>query len=315
MIFGDEERLPLQAMPTASFDREQFMNTPDDKLKVSWLGHSTNLIRINGHTILTDPIFAQKVSIVGPSRYNGKFPLKAEKLPDVDVCIISHNHRDHLNVDTIKQIDDKIKVYLVPLAVGIYLEQAGVDKNKIIELDWWEEKVINPALKIVATPSQHFAGRGPFDTDMALWASWVIESKGHKVFFSGDTGYFDGFKEIGEKYGPFNITLLEMGAYDEYWPDIHLFPEEAVQAHIDLKGRVLIPIHWGTFRLSFSHWYEPINRLISSANKNNATVATPIAGETVNPDQDIIVNRWWREEETIEVENIKLKAQLSESKN
>lgn len=292
--FGDEIRTPEMDLPSVPFNISEFNSKDENQLKLSWMGHSSAVINLDGKLILTDPVFSKGVSFVGPFRFNDNLPVGLEDFPEIDLVVISHNHLDHLNFKTIEKIKDKVKVFAVPLGVGSYLAECEIDKNKIIELDWWEEAVIDDGLFIAATPAQHFSGRGLTDSDKSLWASWVIKGKNHKVYFSGDSGYFDEFKNIGEKYGPFDITLMECGQYNEKWKKIHMFPEESVQAHIDVKGRVMLPIHWGAFRLAMHDWFDPIERAVASADEKNVKLATPQIGEVLDLSKEIPVNKWWR---------------------
>lgn len=279
-IKGGKQRTPNQNLPSRKVDLTYFNDTAKNNLNATWLGHSSLMINIDGNKILTDPVFESKVTLFGPWRYNGELPLDIAKLPQIDVVIISHNHYDHLNKYSIELIKDKVGRFITTLGVGKQLREWGVPANKITELDWNEGYTVSPSLHITATPSQHFSGRGLFDRDEALWASWVIQGTNHRIFFSGDSGYFDGFKKIGDTYGPFDMTFLECGAYNERWHHIHMYPEETVQAHIDLKGKVLHPIHWGTFNLAFHAWYEPMERFAKAAKEKKIKTATPIVGET-----------------------------------
>ncbi|MGD8293238.1 MAG: MBL fold metallo-hydrolase, partial [Desulfobacterales bacterium] len=246
-LFAKNQRTPEADLPVMPVDLSHFKNREGDQLNVTWLGHSSLMINIDGYRILTDPVFEKRISIFGPTRFNGDVPLDIEEIPEVDVVIISHDHYDHLNKYSVQRLIDKSNTFFVPLAVGALLEDWGVPQDKIVELDWWQEYRLDQNLMIAATPAQHFSGRGIFDRNETLWASWVIQTPFHKVFFSGDSGYFGGFKQIGEKYGPFDMTFIECGAYGKGWPKVHMFPEQTVQAHLDLKGNVLHPIHWGTF--------------------------------------------------------------------
>lgn len=292
-LFGGDQRTPNDSMPKQEVDLIHFTKQGRDQLNVTWLGHSSLMINIDGYKIMTDPVFEKKVSLVGPSRYNGDVPLDINLIPEVDVIIISHNHYDHLNKFSIQSLDNKTKKFIVPLAVGAQLEEWGVSGEKIVELDWWEELQVEKDLKIVATPAQHFSGRGLTDRDETLWASFVIKGPVHKIFYSGDSGYFDGFKQIGEVYGPFDMTFIETGAYNEKWHFIHMFPEETVQAHIDLRGRVLHPIHWATFNLSLHSWFEPMERLTDTADSLGAKTAIPVVGETTVFNEYIPNTKWW----------------------
>lgn len=292
-FFEKGEKVPKSPLPQQYLQLSELFAESRQTLKASWLGHSSMLINIDGYSILTDPVFERKVSIVGPSRFNTKLPLNVEDLPSVDVVIISHDHYDHLNKYSVKRLIEKTSVFLVPLKVGERLLKWGVPQEKIVELNWWDEWNPIGDLIIAATPSQHFSGRGLTDRNSTLWASWVIKTPVHSVFFSGDTGYFSGFKDIGEKYGPFDVTFLECGAYNQSWSNIHMFPEQTVQTFIDLKGKILQPIHWATFNLALHAWYEPIDRLISEAWIKNVHLSVPVIGQVVDYEKPLTVELWW----------------------
>lgn len=294
-FFEKAEKYPKTQLPQVKVDITDLCSGKENTLNSAWLGHSSLFMNIDGNTILTDPIFERKVSVVGPSRFTNEFPLHIDDLDHVDVVIISHNHYDHLNKFSIQQLKNKTNRFIVPLKVGQQLIKWGVSQEKVTELDWWEEVNIGSNLIITATPSQHFSGRTPFDSNRTLWASWVIAGDRHKVFFSGDSGYFDGFKAIGEKYGPFDVTFLECGAYNEAWSNIHMFPEETAQAFLDLKGKTLHPIHWGTFNLALHNWYEPIERLLDASWKHNIQLCVPVIGRVIHHDQSPQVEMSWLE--------------------
>jgi L-ascorbate metabolism protein UlaG (beta-lactamase superfamily) len=261
------------------------------------LGHSTILLRIDLDLILLDPVFSDRASPVqwmGPKRFHQP-PISIEQLPKIKAVIISHDHYDHLDKHAILELDKKVEFFITPLKVGQHLQDWGIDDSKITELAWWQSTQID-TLKITATPSQHFSGRGLFDKDETLWASWVIQGWESNVYFSGDSGYFGGFKEIGERLGPFDLTLIETGAYNELWPDIHMFPEQSLQAHIDLKGLAMMPIHNGTFDLSLHNWYEPLQKITELAAEKDVTLLTPIFGERVDLQTPIRIKTdrpWW----------------------
>jgi L-ascorbate metabolism protein UlaG (beta-lactamase superfamily) len=277
---GQDETLPIKPI-----SREIFFQESDNGLRVFWLGHSSVLIEIDGYRFLTDPIFSDRSSPfqwIGPRRFH-PCPVAIEDLPHIDAVIISHDHYDHLDQKSIESLAElKIK-FLVPLGVGAHLEHWNVPSEQITEFDWWQEAPLNNLL-LTATPSRHFSGRGILDRNETLWVTWTITGPHHRIFFGGDTGMFPGFTEIGEKLGPFDITLMPIGAYDLDWPYIHLFPEEAVQAHLDLKGKLLLPIHWGTFNLAFHSWQEPVERLRSSAVSRHVRISLPQPGEAVEVD-------------------------------
>ena len=292
-LFDKSDKVPKMALPQETLNPSDLLKSKESGIKAAWLGHSSMLINIDGYSVLTDPVLTNKVSIVGPTRFNKKLPLDVQDLPKVDVVIISHDHYDHLNKYSIQQLAHKARVFIVPQRVGKYLKRWGVSSDKIVELGWWEEVQPVGNLTIAATPSQHFSGRGLFDRNETLWASWVIQTPEHKVFFSGDTGYFSGFKEIGKLYGPFDITFLECGAYNKRWSNIHMFPEQTVQAFFDLRGKILQPIHWATFNLALHAWYEPVERLTEKTWTTGATVSIPMIGQIVDYEKPITTKFWW----------------------
>lgn len=294
-LFSGNNRTPKELLPVQKVDLSKFNDSSKNNVNVTWLGHSTTLININGYKIITDPVLEMSASIFGPTRYNCSIPVETDSLKQIDVVLISHNHYDHLNKYSIKLLNEETKLFIVPLKVGELLMDWGVDKEKIIELDWWEEYSYDENLTLTATPSQHFSGRGLFDRDKTLWASYVVRTPNNRIFFSGDGGYSESFKEIGNEYGPFDLTIMECGAYDKTWHHIHSFPEETIQAHLDLKGKILQPIHWGTFNLALHAWYEPMYRAVAAAEKNNVQLALPIVGETVELGKYIPQDYWWEE--------------------
>jgi L-ascorbate metabolism protein UlaG (beta-lactamase superfamily) len=294
-LFTSNHRTPDTELPVKRVDLADFNNKGSDQLNVTWLGHSSLMINIDGYKILVDPVFEKRISVFGPTRFNSDVPLGIRQIPEIDAVIISHDHYDHLNKYSVQRLMEKSNKFIVPLEVGALLLDWGVSENKIVELDWWQEYRLDHNLMIAATPAQHFSGRGITDRNKTLWASWVIRTPFHKIFFSGDSGYFGGFKKIGDKYGPFNMTFIECGAYGEGWPKVHMFPEQTVQAHMDLKGILLHPIHWGTFNLALHPWYEPMERLTAAAHSKNIKTATPVVGETTVYDSRIPSARWWEQ--------------------
>lgn len=294
-FFEKGERVPGGPLPQQRLAVEDLMAEGETGLKVSWSGHSFLVMNVDGHVIMTDPLLEPKVSPVGPTRFNRELALDPGELSSVDVVIISHDHYDHLNKYSVRRLVDKTGVFLVPLKVGERLRKWGVPEDKIHELGWWDSYTDQPGLTITATPAQHFSGRGLFDRNKTLWASWVIKTEKHSVFFSGDTGYFKGLRDIGEKFGPFDVCFLECGAYNTAWSQVHMFPEQSVQAFKDLKGKILQPIHWATFNLALHPWYEPMERLTESAWNAKVVVATPVMGEVVDYHKPLGINLWWRE--------------------
>lgn len=292
-LFADNDRKPDVDLPSQSINFNKILTAKPDELKVTWVGHSSQIINIDGKILLTDPVYDSRTVFMGPSRYNGDVPFKIEELPEIDLVLISHNHYDHFNSKTLEMIHPKVKHFLVPLMVGAQLEGLDIPREKIIEMDWWDEVILFDNFLVAFTPTQHFSGRGLFDRNETLWGSYVIQGPNHKIYFSGDSGYFDGFKKIGDKYGPFDYTFLECGAYNEKWHFVHMFPEETVQAHVDLKGKILQPMHWGTFDLALHAWYDPMIRVAKAANSMGIKLSTPIVGETITIDENLKTERWW----------------------
>ncbi|GGA39617.1 MBL fold metallo-hydrolase [Dyella nitratireducens] len=285
---------PRGSIPVRPVTRAQLEAAPDRSLYR--LGHSTMLIKLRGAFWLTDPVFSERASPftwMGPKRFHQP-PIALKDLPPLRGVILSHDHYDHLDRQTIEQLAATTDVFLTPLGVGDRLIEWGVDAAKVHQLDWWESIEID-GLQMTATPAQHFSGRTPFDGNSTLCASWAIFDDDLRVFFSGDTGYFDGFKAIGERLGPFDVTMVETGAYDAQWPYVHMQPEETLQAHQDLRGRWLMPVHNGTFDLAMHRWEEPFERIVTLALENNISLATPRMGERMDLTSPHVGERWWRE--------------------
>ncbi|PEC82188.1 hypothetical protein COK00_09600 [Bacillus cereus] len=263
---------------------------------VTWFGHSASLLKIEGKKLLLDPMFGDASSpfpVFNSKRYSGTFSLEREDLQEIDAIIISHNHYDHLNYKSIMQLKDRAKHFYVPTGVAQYLIKWGVSPNKISEHNWWDEITFDN-IKLVCAPARHFSGRSMTDRDCSLWCSWLILGQETKVFFSGDSGYAPHFKEIGDKYGPFDLTLMECGQYDPRWSAIHMLPEETVQAHMDVKGELLLPIHWGAFTLALHEWSDPIERVTKEANRLGVKVTTPQIGESITlKSKDYPSSAWW----------------------
>ncbi len=283
-----KESIPFKAISKAQLQKPHYA--------IYRLGHSSILIKLGQETWLLDPVFAERASpysFMGPKRFHS-MPLGIAELPAITGVIISHDHYDHLDKQAIQSLAGKTSNFIVPLGVGDHLKKWGIPSDSIHELDWWQDISVADS-KLVATPAQHFSGRGLRDRNKTLWSSWVIQHQDLKIFFSGDSGYFDGFKEIGERLGPFNYTLMETGAYDENWPDIHMLPEQSMQAHLDLKGQHLIPIHNGTFDLAAHNWFEPLERIAQAAEKLQVSLLTPIMGESINLVSPDKTDFWWRQ--------------------
>ena len=292
-LFGKEQRSPEAALPQKQIDLSLLESADSSYLKVTNAGHSSLLIHMDGYRILTDPVYEAKISSVGPTRFNEEIPIDPTELRDIDVVVISHNHYDHLNKYSIKTIHSEVSRFIVPLGVGAQLEKWGVPREKITELDWWDSYDFDEKLTITSTPSQHFSGRGLTDRNKTLWTSYVIATLDHNIYFSGDSGYFDGFKTIGKKFGPFDIAFMECGAYNLEWADVHMFPEETVQASLDLKAHFVWPIHWGTFNLALHDWFDPMKRVTLAAEANGVRLLTPIFGQVVEYPGRMQTEKWW----------------------
>jgi L-ascorbate metabolism protein UlaG (beta-lactamase superfamily) len=257
-------------------------------------GHSTLLFKIENEFILTDPVFSKRASpfsFIGPKRFHDT-PINIEDLPNIKSVIISHDHYDHLDKKSIKLLKDKVETFYTTLEVSRHLMKFGVHRRNIVELNWWESKIVDK-VEFICTPAQHFSGRTLFDRDNTLWSSWVIKSPKATLYFGADGGYFEGFKEIAFNYGPFDMTFLEVGAYNEKWSDIHMMPEQSIQAHNDLRGKVLFPIHNGTFDLSLHAWYEPFERIALLAKEKDIDIRFPKMGESISLIKKTITSKWW----------------------
>jgi L-ascorbate metabolism protein UlaG (beta-lactamase superfamily) len=286
--------MPTGALPVDKLTREQLDAAPERSLYR--LGHSTMLLKLRGQFWLTDPVFSERASPfrnLGPKRFHAP-PIALADLPPLGGVILSHDHYDHLDRETVLALAATTGVFLTPLGVGDRLIEWGIDASRVRQFDWWQGTQID-GISFTATPAQHFSGRSLFDGNSTLWASWVIVDDDLRVFFSGDTGYFDGFRTIGERLGPFNVTLIETGAYDAQWPYVHMQPDETVQAHVDLRGHWLVPVHNGTFDLAMHRWQEPFERVVALALARGIALATPRMGERLDLAAPHRGERWWRE--------------------
>jgi L-ascorbate metabolism protein UlaG (beta-lactamase superfamily) len=294
LIAGRAEARPPTEIPLVIPEPRAF-EAPAGQIAVSWFGHSTALLEIDGYRVLTDPVWSERCSpsdIIGPGRMHAP-PVPLEALPALDAIVVSHDHYDHLDIDTILALaHSQWAPFVVPLGVGAHLRDWGIPDERIIELDWNEQAHIDE-LTVICTPARHFSGRF-LNRNATLWASWAIIGPAHRAYFGGDTGYTKSFAEIGADHGPFDITLMPVGAYNKVWPDIHMNPEEAVRAHLDVNGRLLVPIHWCTFRLAPHPWAEPIERLLAAADSAHIQVAVPRPGERVDPAATAESGPWWR---------------------
>lgn len=286
---------PEEQIPVVPIEPVNLKKPPEPGLRMAWLGHAGVLIEIDGKRILTDPILSQRASpfsFAGPKRFHLP-PISITDISGIDAIIISHNHYDHLDKVTIQKLTDQGTQVFVPLGNRPQLLDWNISESLVTEMDWWQEVDLGD-VKITATPARHYSSRGLFDYQETLWTSWAIVGNKHRVFFSGDTGYSKAFSKIGEKLGPFDLTVIKVGAYGpgQMWHDIHMPPEEAIQTHKDLNGKTMLPVHWGTFDLGNHEWDEPIIRTVAAANKAGIKLVTPRLGEMVDPTNHKNIF-WW----------------------
>jgi L-ascorbate metabolism protein UlaG (beta-lactamase superfamily) len=295
-LCGGERRVPRGPLPSTN-PLETWAKPPGSGLRATWLGHSTVLIEIGGLRVLTDPVWGPRASpsrFAGPKRFQ-PVPVPLRAMPPVDLVLVSHDHYDHLDYPTIRELAKLDVPFVTSLGVGAHLEFWGVRPERIVELDWWESyRLPNSELTVTAAPSQHFSGRGLKDRNATLWSSLVIRTQQQAVFFSGDTGLTTEYRTIRERLGPFDLVMLEVGAFHPAWGDIHLGPENALAAHALLGGGPFLPVHWGTFSLAMHAWDQPAETLLKLAPKTDAQLVMPRLGEPVEPSRAEAVEPWWR---------------------
>ncbi len=296
-ICGGDRRVPGAPLPLAD-PRPAWRNKPETGLRTTWLGHSTMLFEIDGARILVDPVWTNRASPVpfaGPKRFHAP-PAPLSALPELDAVLISHDHYDHLDRSAIRALAKKPKLrFITSLGVGAHLEAWGVPAERITELDWWESATIEPSgVVVTAAPSQHFSGRTLLDRNATAWSSFHLQGNTHAVFHGADTGLTTEYNQVRERFGRFDLVLLEIGAWHPAWGDIHLGPEHALEAHAMLGSGVLHPIHWGTFNLAMHAWDEPIETLSSLAPSRGVQLLTPMLGQPVEPTRTEGVSPWWR---------------------
>jgi L-ascorbate metabolism protein UlaG (beta-lactamase superfamily) len=299
-LFGGQRRVPLAPLPSES-PLERWTRPAETGLRATWLGHSTVLLELDGRRVLTDPVWSDRASPVrfaGPKRFQ-PVPLPIAALPPLDAVIVSHDHYDHLDRRAVVELARRDVPIFTSLGVGARLESWGIPAERITELDWWEQAQLG-ALTITAAPSQHFSGRGVGDRNQTLWSSFVVRGPRHACFFSGDTGLTPEYAEIGARLGPFDLVMLEVGAFHPAWGEIHLGPENALEALALLGGGRFLPVHWGTFNLAIHAWDEPAEALLALAPKRSAHLVMPRLGAPVEPSRAEPVEPWWRETSALE---------------
>lgn len=290
-----EAKEPPRPLPIAEIDWNN-INSAGDSL--TWLGHSAFILSLDDKKILIDPMLgpvASPVSFIGPKRYSKDLFGIIDEMPPIDAVFITHDHYDHLDYQSIKKLEGKVGHFFVPYGVSNHLVRWGIEKEKITELNWWDETEFE-GLDIALTPAKHFSGRGIFNRNSTLWGGWIILGSQTRFFTSGDGSYGGHFKEIGDKYGPFDVALIEGGQYDKRWPESHMLPEESIQANLDVQGDQMLLTHWGAFTLARHGWTEPIERALAAAGKNDVNLLAPRIGVTIGLDGSLPlpVSPWWR---------------------
>ncbi len=291
-----EGTVPIDPIPVRRLDRAALDALDPTAVHIIRLGHSSHLLKLRGRYWLIDPVFSERaspVSFAGPKRFHPT-PLSLDELPPIDGLILSHDHYDHLDKLTIETLKQRVQRHYVPLGVGARLIGMGVPAERIEEFDWWQSHTAGD-ITLTATPAQHFSGRTPWDRNSTLWASWVIATGEARIYYSGDTGYSDRFKQIGERFGGFDIALMENGAYDAYWPSVHLTPEQTVQAFVDLRAKLLYLVHNSTFDLAMHAWRHPMDSVLALTEQKSLPLATPEIGEVLTLGQPRENKAWWKD--------------------
>ncbi|MFC5719394.1 MBL fold metallo-hydrolase [Streptomyces gamaensis] len=292
---GRAARTPAHPIPVHPTTVADLARPAASGLRLTWLGHSSVLAEIDGRRVLFDPVWSRRCSpfaFAGPRRLH-RVPLPLAEVVPVDAVVVSHDHYDHLDMPTVRALARTGTLFVVPLGVGAHLEHWGVPAHRVTELDW-HESTTAAGLTLTATPARHFCGRALRNSQHTLWASWVVAGPEHRIFHSGDTGYFPGFAGLGRRYGPFDATMVQVGAYSEFWPDVHMTPEEGMRAHVELRGALMMPIHWGTFVLAPHPWAEPAEGTLAAARRHGTRIAVPPPGLPFEPAAGLPLRTWWR---------------------
>jgi L-ascorbate metabolism protein UlaG (beta-lactamase superfamily) len=300
-ICGGVRRVPTAPLPSVN-PLQTWMHPAQSGLRATWLGHSTVLLEMDGLRVLTDPVWGPRASpsrLIGPKRFQ-PVPVRLRAMPPLDLVVISHDHYDHLDYPTVRELAKGNVPIVTSLGVGAHLEDWGVPPQRIFELDWWETyRLPNTGLSVTAAPSQHFSGRGLKDRNATLWSSMVVRSQRAAVFFSGDTGLTSEYELIRDQLGPFDLVMLEVGAFHPAWGDIHLGPENALKALKLLGGGNFLPVHWGTFALAMHAWDQPAETLLELGPKMGAQLLMPRLGEPIEPAHAQVLTPWWRVVDTV----------------
>ncbi len=293
-LTGRALRAPKTPIPIIPFDKESFTQ-PNKAPKFIWYGHSVLLLQFNGKNLLIDPMLGPDASPVGPfrtKRFSENSLEVIDSLPRLDAILLTHDHYDHLDLKSIRKLKSKTDTFFVGLGVGRHLERWGVPHEQITEFDWWQNTSFE-GIEITYTPSRHFSGRGTTDRAKSLWGGWVFKSENNSIYWSGDGGYGEHFKEVGKRLGPFDIGFMECGQYNELWHQIHMYPEESVHAAIDAGAAQAVPVHWAGFTLAPHNWTDPIERFTAEAERNKYPIITPKIGEVVTLENSHRQEQWW----------------------
>lgn len=290
---GRSERNPREDLPIIPTDSKDFEEKEGPKF--IWYGHSVLLLQMAGRNLLIDPMFGPDASPIAPvtsRRFSAGTLSIIDQLPDLDAILITHDHYDHLDFASIARLKEKADTFYVAMGVSRHLERWGIPSSQITEFDWWDEDFLDP-VRLIFTPSRHFSGRGPTDRTRSLWGGWVFMTDSHRIYWTGDGGYGNHFKQVGERYGPFQWIFTECGQYNELWHQIHMYPEECVQAALDAGAQVAMPVHWAGFTLAMHHWKEPVNRFVRAAGEKGLEICCPPLGQLVKIDQKVSWEPWW----------------------
>jgi L-ascorbate metabolism protein UlaG (beta-lactamase superfamily) len=293
-FFGKEQREPSGPVPVERRSADDYETPPPSGLRATWIGWASVLVELDGRRILTDPVWSERCSpstLVGPKRFHPP-PIALKDLPPIDAVVISHDHYDHLDMPTVRALAARGTHLVVPLGIGAHLERWDIPAALVHELDWNESFVLN-GLTFTSTRARHYSGRNPLHANETLWTSWVVKGPRHRLFFSGDTGYSEAFAAIGREHGPFDLTLIKIGASDPTWSEIHMTPEEAIRTHVNVGGKVMLPVHWATFNLGFHSWSDPVERTVAAATASGVRMYVPRPGELVEPSALPAQAQWW----------------------